>query len=190
MTTVPYEMFLQEVLPFVRDCPQVVAVNAIRNACIEFCDQTHWLTYEPDAQSILPNTTVYEVEYETGVIPVRLVWAKVEGCEVRATFNPQDITVEIAGSYPNRVTNALTMKLAVRPIPSSTAVDKSLHDRWHEAVAHGALYRLYNLPGQPFTDPERGLLNRTLFRSDMADAKIEVQRDGTIGPKHVRMRQW
>ena len=43
MTAVSYEVFLPEVMPYVHDVPEIVAVQAIRNACIEFCEKTHYL---------------------------------------------------------------------------------------------------------------------------------------------------
>ena len=43
MTAVSYEVFLPEVMPYVHDVPEIVAVQAIRNACIEFCEETHYL---------------------------------------------------------------------------------------------------------------------------------------------------
>src|SRR5512137_870759 len=43
MTAVSYEVFLPEVMPYVQDVPDTVAVQAIRNACIEFCTETHYL---------------------------------------------------------------------------------------------------------------------------------------------------
>ena len=43
MTAVSYEVFLPEVMPYVHDVPEIVAVQAIRNACIEFCEETQYL---------------------------------------------------------------------------------------------------------------------------------------------------
>ena len=43
MSEISYEVFLPEVMPFVRDVPEIVAVQAIRNAVIEFCEETHYM---------------------------------------------------------------------------------------------------------------------------------------------------
>ena len=42
MATTAFTAWLPEVLPNVPTCPDVLAVNAIRNACIEFCSETNW----------------------------------------------------------------------------------------------------------------------------------------------------
>lgn len=40
MTTSLYSALLPEVIPFAVECPEIVAINAIRNAAIEFCKKT------------------------------------------------------------------------------------------------------------------------------------------------------
>lgn len=189
MTAVSYEVFLSEVMPWVRECPQMVAVNAIRNAGIQFCNQSHWLTYEPDPQTLLAGIREYDLEYESGVIPTRLIWAKINNFAVKGVVTTEN-TLVLPLVPVAREVNALTMKLAVQPTRTSTTVDQSIYDRWAEVIAHGALARLYDMPGQPFSDEAKGLLSGQRFRAGIAEARIERQREQTVGPLTVKMRRF
>lgn len=189
MTNVSYETFLPEVMPHVHNCPQEYAVNAIRNACIEFCDQTHWLTCEPDAQTVLPNVKVYDVEFSKGVMPIRLEWLKINDLPAHGHLTKNNQVV-LRDKPSTRLFNALTMRFAVRPTRSSTTVDESLYDRWAEAIANGALARLYAVPAQPFSNPDMGVYRSSKFKADKADAQAEKQRELTTGPLYVRMRRF
>lgn len=188
MTNVLYESFLPEVLPHVRDCPQDVAVNAIRNACIDFCDQTHWLTVEPDAQTVLPNVDTYDVEFSAGVMPVRLEWLKIGDVQVNGHLT-KDNQVVLRDMPSTRIFNGLTMRFAVRPTRVSTRVDESLYNRWAEGIAHGAKARICVVPGQPFSNPDLAMFSAGQFRSAISDAKADKQRELTVGPLHVQMRR-
>lgn len=189
MTTASYEAFLPEVMPNVRDCPVDYALNAIRNACIEFCDKSQWLTYKPDAQTLLADVTEYDVEFESGVEPVRLMWLKTYDRDAGG-YMTKDNTVILAVTPSERVFGGLTMEIAVRPTRVSTTVDYTVYSRWAEAIAQGAMARLYDTPGQPFTDPDRAVMRWNRFRAAIADATMEKQRELTIGPLRVRMRSF
>ena len=62
MTAVSYEVFLPEVMPYVQDVPEVVAVQAIRNACIEFCEETHYLQESLDPITGIVNIGLYDLD--------------------------------------------------------------------------------------------------------------------------------
>jgi hypothetical protein len=185
----PYESFLPEVMPHVHNCPQDYAVNAIRNACIEFCDQTHWLTIEPDAQTVLPNVDTYDVEFSKGVVPIRLEWLKINDIDAHGHLT-KDNQIVLRDMPTTRLFNALTMSIAIRPSRSSTSVDDSLFERWAEGIASGALARIYATPAQPFSSPELALARSAMFKAAKADAQAEKQRELTVGPLYVRMRRF
>ena len=188
MTTVPYENFLPEVLPFVHNCPQDYAVNAIKNACIDFCNQTHWLQYTTDPMLVLANVTNYDLDYETGVLPIRLITLQLNGMNVPGTLG-SDYTITLGVTPSTQMANALVATLALAPARSSTAIDVSVYERWLEVIAQGARGRLYDVPAQPFTDPQRATLAKGFFKSGIADARAEVQRGLTVGPISVQMRR-
>jgi hypothetical protein len=48
MATVTYDTFYPDVLPYVPGVPEFVALNAVRNACIEFCEKTNYWQVDYD----------------------------------------------------------------------------------------------------------------------------------------------
>lgn len=66
MAEINYDEFLPEVLPYAPNCSEPQAVNAIRNACIEFCRDTLFLQQDLDPISVTANIGTYDVEVPTG----------------------------------------------------------------------------------------------------------------------------
>lgn len=181
--------FLPEVLPYVRDCPPDVAANAVRNACIEFCEETQWLT-QTQSITLLPNITAYDIDYDRTMVPIRMVSAKIGGVDQSGlTFDPTTYQVGLPYTPSERVFNGLVIVVAYKPARGSVSIDDSVYERWAEGIAHGARARLYEVPAQPFSDAQRALYSRALFKSAKADGRAEVNRRGTSGPIHVKHRR-
>lgn len=199
MTYVSYDSFLPEVLPYVHDCPQPVALNAIRNACIEFCEQSQWLVYEHDPVTYTANVGNYEFDPPTDTTVTRLLEAW--GLDIRlipksqeeltlmfgtawreATGSPRYYTqlsqdeIILVPKPDVRAANALKMIVVLKPLRSSSAVDPLLYENYAETIAFGARARLYDTPGQPYSDPKQAVKFRAWFESAIGNAKIERNR--------------
>lgn len=207
MTYVSYDDFLPEVLPYVHDCPQPVAINAIRNACIEFCDQSQYLLYEHDPITYTANVGSYEFDppTDTSVARVDSAWTQdfplhpKSQDELKTMFgfawrelvgdprfytqlSPDEIIlVPIPAVYQ---AEALKMIVAIKPLRTSSAVDPSVFENWAEVIAYGARARLYDTPGQPYSDAQQAIKFRSWFESGIGNAKIErnrgLTRTGTV----------
>lgn len=209
MSTTAYDAFLPEVMPYLHGCPEVLALNAIRNAVIEFCEQSHWYLYTS------PDIDVYtdEVEY-TVLLPTdtRLAllqeawfedrpmefktpeemgsmyqrdWRVISSAPRYITFLDPDV-LQIVPSPQEDSAGGLRVIAAIAPTRSSTGADTSLFERWLEPIASGARWRLNDMPGQPFSDPAQAAKNRALFMYGISKAKIERNRGLTRGPVVAR----
>ncbi len=213
MTDVAYEDFLTDVSPFAPSCPEIVAINAVRAACIEFCNISHWLIYEHDPVTLLAGIGTYDLELPTGLQVLRIIEARVSGRIITpksaeqlnqrmgsnwrtaegdptsfTQLNPREVIV--APLPQTRAVNALTMQLAVTPTRDSDSVDQSLWDRWAEIIAKGALARILRLPGHQFTDDAKALFYAREFRAGANEARVERERGLTVVPLQVQMRSW
>lgn len=195
MTYVSYDEFLPEVLPYVHDCPQPVALNAIRNACIEFCEKSQWLVYEHDPISYTANVGSYEFDPPTDTNVARVLsawssnipiipkgqdeleamygyaWREVSGSpRFYVQMNPDEIVLvpkpEVFQSQ------ALKMIVVIKPLRSSSAVAPSVYEDHAETIAFGARARLYDTPGQPYSDPAQAVKFRGWFEAAIGEAKI------------------
>ena len=70
MSEVSYDNFLVEVLPYVRDIPEVVALQAIKNAAIEFCQETRYIQDNLDAMAGITKIGTYDLEANEGTYKI------------------------------------------------------------------------------------------------------------------------
>ena len=62
MAEADYDSILPEIAPYAPNCPEPVMVNAVRNAVIDFCTVTGWLTQDLSPVTLAANTPTYEIE--------------------------------------------------------------------------------------------------------------------------------
>ena len=71
----PYQSFLPEVAPHCRGAPEQMVINAIRNACIDFCERSWIWIYDLDPFAIAANIQDYTLDAST--IPTQSAIAEV-----------------------------------------------------------------------------------------------------------------
>lgn len=203
-----YEKFLPEVIPYVHDCPEFVAVNAIRNACIEFCDSSHWLLYEMDPVSTQAYQNLYELDLPDDTTLCRITemwydnllmkprdeetlrqmylydWRQVEGRpEFYTQLNQDEFWIV---PMPNiSMDNSLRVIVAIKPTRSSYSCDDSLLE-WAEQIGYGARARLHEIPNQPFFDMGLAAACRVKFDAAIGQAKQDRNRGLTRATVRVR----
>lgn len=209
MSTVSYEAFFPEVLPYAHDVPEFVAINAIRNACIEFCEKSDYIIYTHDPITILPKVRNYELDLPTGTVLSRVLagwvgnlpltfksqedlqriypldWRQMAG---RPQYLTQEIPEEvIVCPYCDyKMDQGLKIIVATKPSRASTTVDGLVYERWAEHIAFGARARLYDTPNQPYTDPASAAKYRAYFEAAIGEAKTERNRGLTRNMTRVR----
>jgi hypothetical protein len=208
---IEYKSFLPEVLPYTRECPELAAVNAIRNACIEFCDRSHWLLHHHDAIDVVAGTSTYTLDPPAGTTIARIVdawfaghllapigednlktmyftdWREAEGTPAFYThLDPNEV---ILAPIPQQdEVEALTIIAALRPTRASTSVEDSVYERWAEYIGFGARARLHDINGQPYYDPAVAARCRAMFERGMNIAAIERNKGLTRHVAHVQFR--
>lgn len=208
-TNVSYESFLPEVLPYVRDVSDAAALHAIKNACIEFCQQSQWLRDEPDGITIVPGTAEYALDFPLGYTVAGIVRAgiglyalkpgapelmtQLYGDNWKTRSGPVGYYMQDESGYirlvmvPNTTyEDTLDVILALRPTRASTTIDAEVYERWSETIGFGARARLYDTPGQPYHDEKQAVKFRAWFETKIGEAKIEAQRGRVRGPLYVR----
>ena len=215
MTAVSYEVFLPEVMPYVHDVPEIVAVQAIRNACIQFCEETHYLQESLDPMTGQENVGDYDLEANDSnykVVEIMQAWygdqllipkAQEELNQIYRTSNWEDLKgnpyyyFRPRASVMRLVTkpiiteqNKLKVKAAIAPKRSSTSVDEELFERFLEYIAHGARARLYNTPNQPYYDPKTAMEYTKRFNDEMAEVRTRVYKGLTRAAARVEFQRF
>lgn len=214
MATVSYEQFLPEVLPEVPGCTDMLAVKAIRNACIEFCELSLLLQRDHDPVSVSALVGDYDFEPPTGTLVTKVMSAWFRGSklqtavpdrvDVASIFNPLYSGAEVSKGTPTHLiqkdertftvwpvpetaeAQAITMRVALKPTRGSTTVEDVLYEDWAEVIAYGAKARLMAVSTYPFSNPEMASNQYVLFRQGITKAKSRALKGHGRGSLRVR----
>ena len=199
MSTVPYDAFLPEVLPYLRDVPEFAALNAIRSACIEFCERTTYVREVLPDIDVMAGTAIYDLEpiVGTGIV---MILSAVMGYKKLEPRSLEELDKLIYGDWRSRqgpvqyitqdhygqvrlvmipdqnYDDPLRITAATRPLRNSLKVAKVVYEHYAEVIGFGARARLHDTPGQPYSDEMAAIKFRKWFESGYGNATIEATR--------------
>jgi hypothetical protein len=197
-SSVSYDEFLPEVMQYVPDVPDFVATNAVRNACIEFCERSRYLQMDLDPIAILANQSSYAVQTPVGtkfVLPEvayynktllipkssdelaniyrQTDWRQAQGAPAYITR----LIAPVVMLVPTPVFDSaytLNMRVSVAPTRDSTEIDSEVYEQFLEVISYGARSRLYRTPKQPYFDKNAGDQYMQMFRHGINEARMRV----------------
>ena len=203
MATTLFSAFLPEVLPFVHDCPQIAATNAIRNAAIEFCDRTGYWQADLTPMDAVASTGSYTVVTPTStrIVDEIGVWFNTillapksseelnklyRGIDWRSLVGQPSFfmsdhsgTVRLVPAPAVDKPGAITIRASLAPTRAATGIDTIIYEKQVEVIARGARARLLSMSGQPAFDPIQATAQRTAFLSGCNDARIRANKAST-----------
>jgi hypothetical protein len=209
MTEVLLQTFRKEVQPYAPEAPELVVDNAVRNACIEFCNKTHWVTYQHAPITLVTDQATYDYTLPDDNEIARIITACVGSRQLSAFsesglrdsgnwrtltaaiplgYLSDDLHEILLVPYPNEDVgdDTLQITMALRPTRTAAAVASDLYDIWGEAIAYGARARLHELPGQSYSDLNLAAMCHSKFKQGIGQATHERNRGLTTSPQYVR----
>lgn len=213
MNTVTYDTFFPEVIPHVMGCPEIVALNAVRNTVIDFCTETwFWLhvcypqpgvahvgSYDPDLPQNTKMVGQIDIWYDGLVMrpanePMlrNIYWFQnpfdMEG-NPRFYVTPDSNTIRLV-PIPNAPSQfaGIEMTIAVAPLRASTSCWDQIYERYAETIAKGAIARLQAQLDQPWANAQNAVVLQKLYEYDRSIAKMWVQRNKTRGAAMIRFQ--
>lgn len=201
------DAFMSRLIPQVQGCPLPLAEQALVDSAIDFCDETCAVTVITEPQMMIPGVAQYELDLppHTDVSRVLQIW--VGSTPIRMISGPDanSLVSALAGAASGgdielhgapsgaairsgeltliptpdaQQTGRLTARVAIRPKPTATQFHDDLYLRWRSAVIDGALYRLAQMSGQPFSDLATSVRARAEYERAVGRARIEFNRAG------------
>lgn len=184
---------LNQVLPYVEGCPDMLALLHLRNAAIEFCERTLvWqATLSPIVTVLNQRTYPFAPALPAGATVAKLLSVKRDTQPMElmteATTDASTTGVDAAGTnalrsalvlgLPPTAGRQLLVRAALKPSRTATDIDDGLFEQYIEAIAHGAIGRLQSLPNKEWTaDPSLALGK---FEQAVANATATVLRAGS-----------
>lgn len=183
--------------------PNGVAISALRFSLEEFCDQsTYWRgtfqvavapstsSFVLDPSSVSPDARVakvlhvsYDVDGKSNHVDL-VTPQQLELLVPHDRKNEEDSRIDYATQYSSQeisivpmlnAANTLDVEAALRPTPTATTIDDDIYSNYREVITHGALARLYIMPGKSWHSP--GLYQEYMnhFSNSVRDAKRKVE---------------
>ena len=208
MANVAFTAFLPEVMPLVQGCADVVAVNAIRNACIEFCSESNIWQETQDPVVLAATDFPYTLEGVSGAKVTRVLSLRINGVRVdpktvdeldaKYTDWRSETSPTPAGYYqpdPNNLmlypalegSATAVFRVAYAPVRTGTGVEEYVYQDWLEEIAAGAVARLMSMPSQPYTNEAAAEGYRTMFERGITAAAIEANKSFARSEPMVQM---
>lgn len=188
MPTTALTLMYDEVMPHANGCTPQMALDVLRKAAIEFCDQS-WIHHHNHTDiSVVANTHTYSLSPPTDTVVVTVLDAWLDNLQLQwkgsddlrqvntrwqAWTGPRPIyltsetprSVRLVPSPTVASTNGLRMIVALKPTIAAAGLETFIWEEYREQIADGALARLYLSPGKPYTNLELGAAKRAMFRS-------------------------
>ena len=211
-----YEELLIDVLPEVPGCPPELAIREIRYAAMEFCEKTliHQVTLDPI--SLKAGLSTYDIDAPDGHRVERIMKAWCKDKELTPVApdmipTPEGYNAKIPGVTVSKGTPvaytqptvdtaiflpipdqdyraAVTMRVALVPLRTSTEFEDFIFEQWGEAIACGAKARLMITPGKPYSNTEAAGLNQQRYVSGVNDARQSAVRGYVRSSLRVKLR--
>jgi hypothetical protein len=208
-----YDDFLPYVLPDVPGCAEIVAIQAIRNTAIDFCEKTMVVETDLDPVSLVVGVTDYDLEPPAAHLVTKIVRLFYRNRELKPVarddinvasfYNPDAIDKEQPGQ-PQRWTQkdtktitvwpepkeseagALTIRAALKPTRASTSCDDILFEDYAEYIAAGAKARLMLVPNKAYTNPNLVVTQNQLYMQGVNMARQRAARGHTRANMRVK----
>lgn len=210
MATVAYTTFFPEVLPHVPGCPDPLALNAVRNACYEYCAKTMWWQETRTAVPLTALTLPYTLVAPTGATVSQILSVSIDGAPLgptpidqldnrvsnwrartgkpQAYYQSNPNTLNLYPIPDGTDSYDVVLRVAYVPTRASTFVDSTMHEYHSEEIASGALARLMSVPGTPWSNPEGAAYHRVLFNNAMVTGSVEATKSYTRTGMQIQMR--
>lgn len=212
------DLFLPRLMPWVSSCPEPLAKQALVDAAIEFCEETHLVKVTSGPQNSVAGTCNYALTMpaDQNCASVQKAWygtapldpapeAEIEnilayvngvGSTPRAQGTPRwfyEIAPNTIGLYPVPQASEplmISARVATKPTRNATSLDDALFDDWIEAVCFGARQRLHAMPDQMFSSDTKASQAEARFRFFIHRAKAVSIRGRVSGSLSIRLNRF
>jgi len=200
---------MSEVIPHTPGCPDVVIMNEIRKAAIEFCEVSRYWKVVLDPIMTIPDISEYEIDQPLGQTIVLIENMQGPRWEVLPkTIEEMDYkfprwrTQTRSGQQPEFyiMTSPLTFILhpspsgavqldinaSVKPSRVSDVIEGYVLDKYDTVIANGALAKLVAMPKKAWSNPDMYSYHNNLFEDGKTKAKIERAKGYSRAPIRTR----
>jgi len=207
------ESILPLIQPHIPGCPESIALDAIRNACIRFCKDTRLIRETLPADDIISTVDDYTMTASLNNDIVGIVHFLYDERELPGhteeeldiidngwrTADPGEATAYMSIS-PNRfklnrvpdetIVGGLIVRIATRPTDTATEVNDILFNDWRETIKYGALSELLEIPEKLWSDMKQSIWYGKRFNFGIQSGKAQSVKGNLKKSTGAVMRSW
>jgi hypothetical protein len=198
--------FAKYVRPYVPGCPEPILLDAIKDACVEFCKRTLIFTRDIEIVTVIgqrayaPSLAAEEapeqiemIERDTYALDDSSFHEFKGDITLRSAGTPTKYYLDengdiVLGPIPDAI-ETLAATVAIKPAEDATTVPDALLSHWSEYIAAGAKAALFGQENVEWGDPTKAASNGMAFDEGVNKALMKRARGGTR--KRLRtVSQW
>lgn len=198
--------FLPQVAVSVPGCPDIVAIDAIRDAIIRMCEIAPVWKYTFDPMDVVANSADYQLDVPTGAYVFSIHEVVFSGTPLAPTtpaaidnsiiswrdktgtptmfYRGPDDTINLALTPATSAASALIVTAVLEPLRTAVSVEDFMFQRYQPHVTLGATGMLLSAPGKPWSNPQLG----AAMIADFGVACNHVRSDLFSDYANVRLR--
>jgi hypothetical protein len=215
----PLTSFLPYVLPYVMGCSEPLALQAVRDTCIRFAEQTLLLQATLDPVMAIPGIRTYDLDADPGAAIHLITQAWFEGDRLRvlyaddpllpvemfndtfpgadkepgrpsALLQNDDYTFTLDRAPDERIRGAITIRGVVKPTITATTVPDLLFKDYAFEIGQGAVAYLMNIPAQAFSAPAQADKYEAKYLGAQHQARVRANKSLGRGNLQVKLRRF
>lgn len=200
-----HSVFLDYVMPYVPGATVEMATLELKKCCIEFCEKSLIIQRDHDPVTAIANIGDYDFDSPITnhlITRVMKMWFKsIEMSPITpdsmsdpTTYNTTYVGAVVTASTPNAyfqkdertftiyprpkdtASNAITMRVALKPSRAALFVEDVLYEDYAEEIGAGAVARLMMSPGKPYSSPTNGAIYQARFIQGINTARQRAVR--------------
>ena len=212
-----HDKFLDYVMPHVPGCTVNMALHEIKNTIIDFCEKSLILQETLDPVTVVRNTQDYDLEPSKDRVVVKILkgWYKDKRLEAKGTDeindpsvyssvindvtptrgDPKIVTQKDPRTYTlypvpeETVTNAVTLRVACKPVRDSDTIDDFIYEDYADTIAHGTISRLAISQDKPYFNERLAVARESLYRAGLNVARDRALKSFVRANKQVKIRR-
>lgn len=195
MATVPYSQWLPVIQVSVPDCPELLILEAIRQKVIEFCSKSRFWRKELDGFNTVATDSEYEIitPVDSTIADILKIKVNKELLEPKTQddleslyqewrdvvgspkyFFLRDTSSVVFSPIPDAV-YTVRLLVALKPTQAAQGVDEIIFEEYKDAIKHGALAYLMQMPEKSWFSPDMSVFYGTLFEASIVSAKLRAE---------------
>jgi len=195
MAIVPYSQWLPYVQVNVPDCPRALIIEAVRQKVIEFCAKSRFWRKELDGFNTVATDSEYEITtpVDSTIADILKIKVNKELLEPKTQddleslyqewrdvagqpkyFFLRDTSTVVFSPIPDAV-YTVRLLVALKPTQAAQGVDEIIFEEYKDAIKHGALAYLMQMPEKSWFSPDMSVFYGTQFESFIVSAKLRAE---------------